>query len=285
MVIDSNADRSKAPSTKWMTKWIWKPGADSGITDPAGSWGLPDDARLRRNPATGQLYVLVTDSYGLLASIRYPQGGSVAWSVELGRGQNPHGIERLPNGNIAVAASTGSFVRVYAASQGQHAAHYAETTLTGAHEVFWDNRLRVLWAIADKELVKYQVTGTDDAPGLKPLASFGLPTNLGHDLQPVTGNEDRLWVTTRYGVYQFIKSTGTFDASYPREREISGSNVKSIGTDANSGTVLRTKPTQNNSCTWCTDRVTLYIGGSKTTSKVLAGSQIYRARWFDLNSN
>jgi hypothetical protein len=265
--------------------WSWSPGPGSGVSNPGDSWGLPDDARLRSDD-TGQQYILVTDSYGLLAKVPYPQGGEVDWSVELGHGPNPHGIELLPNDNIAVAASTGDFVRVYAASQGQHADDYAEVALPGAHNVLWDDPNDVLWAVGDHLLVKYSITGTDASPQINELASFELKTNWGHDLQPVSGDPDRLWVTTSYGVHQFVKSTEKFDTAFPNVDELYRNNVKSIGTDIASGTILQTKPNAGNPCSWCTDSVDLYtFTGSCTASKTLPDAQIYRARWFDEASN
>ncbi|HEY9293432.1 MAG TPA: DUF6528 family protein [Microlunatus sp.] len=277
-------DLCKSWSKPGAELWSWKPSKEFGITDPDNSWGLPDDARLRRD-ADGNQFVLATDSYGLLAKIPYPAGGEVAWSVELGRGPNPHGIELLPNGNIAVAASTGKFIRIYTASQGQHSDHYVEDPLPGAHEVLWDNDNDLLWALADTELIGYTIGGTAAEPTLTRTVTHTLPTNWGHDLQPVPGDPDRLWLTTVYGVHQYVKSTGKFDVGFPRARELYAPNIKSNATDAKTGTILQTTPKVGNPCTWCTDQVDFFVGKDRTVSRVLPGSEIYRARWFDEESN
>ncbi|MFD2081176.1 hypothetical protein SAMN05421678_104138 [Actinopolymorpha cephalotaxi] len=276
-------DSTKRWANPNATLWSWQPGVDSDTGDTSTSWGLPDDARLRTG-ADGNQYVLVTDSYGLLASVPYPDKGPVAWSVDVGRSPNPHGIELLPDGNIAAAASNGSWIRVYTASQGRHSSTYVEAALPGAHEVWWDARLTVLWAIGDHLLVKYAVGGTPAAPTLTQLAAYNLPTNWGHDLGPVPADPDRLWLTTVYGVHQFQKSTGKF-VGFPRQRELYASNIKSVGTDAATGTVLETTPKAGNPCSWCTDSVDLFVGADGTEEKVLPGAQIYRARWFDDESS
>lgn len=264
--------------------WTWQASERNGISDPATSWGLPDDGRLRRG-ADGQQYVLTTDSYGLLAKIPFPRGGEVAWSVELGHGPNPHGIELLPDGNVAVAASTGKFVRIYTASQGRHSDHYVEDALSGAHEVYWDDAMQVLWAIADHEVIGYSVGGTAAEPTLERSHSLALPTNWGHDLHPVPGQPDRLWATTVYGVHQMEKSTGAHHEDFERAYDLYNVNVKSIGTDARSGAVLETQPTTGNALSWATDQVKFFVGRRGSFTRTLPGASIYRARWFREDSN
>lgn len=270
------------PDREWSEEsavlWSWRPDADSGVEDPDGSWRLPDDARVRRDEATGQEYVLVSDSFGLLAAVRYPQGGAVAWSVNVGAAANPHGIERLPDGNVAAAASTGGWVRLYAASQGPRSDRHVEDRLPGAHEVLW--RDGTLWAVGADVLVAYDVGGTPAAPTLGRRASHDLPTAGGHDLQPVAGDPRRLWVTTVGGVYQFDTVDGEFVAGPPRGTALDRRDVKSVGTDHRSGLVLQTTPKPGDECGWCTDQVDFFDGHVHRGSKTLPGSRIYRARWF-----
>lgn len=281
LVLDHDRDWSEEAAVLW---W-WRPDADSGVEDPEGSWRLPTDARLRRDASTEQQYVLVSDSFGLLAAVRYPQGGAVAWSVNAGAAANPHGIERLPDGNIAAAASTGGWVRLYTASQGPRSDGHVEDRLPGAHEVLWRDDMRALWAVGDDLLVEYDVGGSPASPTLRRRACYDLPTEGGHDLQPVAGDPQRLWVTTVHGVYQFDTVAGEFVAGPPRGTALDRPNVKSVGTDRRSGAVLQTTPKLGNECEWCTDQVDFFAGDSRQGSRTLPGAQIYRARWFSADSN
>ncbi|WJH35356.1 hypothetical protein N6H14_04750 [Paenibacillus sp. CC-CFT747] len=51
-------------------KWSWHP---NSATD-SQAWGLPSDVKLRYSPHSGDLCMLVTDSYGLAAIVSYPEG-------------------------------------------------------------------------------------------------------------------------------------------------------------------------------------------------------------------
>lgn len=263
--------------------WSWKPGPDSDLNAPDSAWLHPDDARLRTDPLTGDQCILVTDSYGLVAQVRYPDAGPVMWSIQE---PNAHGAELLPDGNIAVAATRAGEVKVFTASQGRTSDHYASVPLESAHELVWDAPNELLWALGKYELITIAVGGTPAAPELTTVDRYELPTVIGgHDLQPVSGDEDRLWVTTNYALLQFIKSTGKFTTRHPRYREMYSPQIKSIATDIETGTVLQTVVKPGNPSPYCTDTVELYVGDSAHLHLTLPGSQIYRARWFDERSN
>lgn len=277
------------PQEDWATsqaqKWSWAPGPGSELNAPDDAWHHPDDARLRTDERTGEQFVMVADSFGLLAQVPYPDGGKVAWSTNGTFEAGPHGIELLPDGNVAAAASKGGWVRIYTASQGRTSEDYAESELPGAHQVWWDEAEDVLWAIGDDELVSFTIGGTAAEPTIERASSHTLPTRKGHDLQPVSDNPDRLWLTTQYGVYQFRKGEGTFDYRFPRYRELYATDVKSVATDRTSGAVLETVLQPGNDCSYCTDTVDLYVGDETVRRLTLPGGQIYRARWFAEDSN
>ncbi|WJH35355.1 DUF6528 family protein [Paenibacillus sp. CC-CFT747] len=182
----------------------------------------------------------------------------------------------MPDGNIAVAASHGGWVRLYTASQSEDSSRYVEYGLPGAHGVLWDPTRQVLWTVGDDILTALVVSGTPSAPVLEENIELrsDLPTKYGHDLSPVYGDTDRLWVTTNYGVYQFNKSTASWSepqlANDPTELRA----VKSIG-NFPSGPVVLTKPEKGCLYEWATDKIHQF---QEEGIFVRDGAAIYKAR-------
>jgi hypothetical protein len=56
-----------------------------------------------------------------------------------------------------------------------------------------------------------------------------IPSDHAHDLAPVYGNKDALWITTGSHVYQFNKKTKTFSTDYAGHETLDRSNIKGIG--------------------------------------------------------
>lgn len=236
------------------------------------TWTNPSEAKVRE--LDGRRYLLVTASGGLAAVVGYPDR-DVYWAADTGVG-NAHSIDLLPDGNVAVAASTGGYVRLYAASLGSRATEHAQVPLAGAHGVHWDPRTRLLWALGSRQLIGLQVGGTPREPELDVVRRVELPSRGGHDLAPVLGSRGRLWVTTASAVYQYATSRREF-VSYPLQSRISGPGVKSVGDDPDTGQVLVARPEPGNPCAWCTTRLFLYRPDGTRT--LLRGG-MYKARWW-----
>ncbi|MGW5703023.1 DUF6528 family protein [Amycolatopsis japonica] len=267
-----------ADRTSWRERkvsWAWAPNAANGLADLAGSWSNPSDAKLAERG--GEKYLLTSASGGFAAVVPYPAGDRAYWAANVGGPANPHSIELLPDGNVAVAASTGGWVRVYTASQGQRSTTYAEYRLVGAHGVVWDAGRNVLWALGTDALVALSVGGTPAAPVLTEQRSVPVPTKGGHDLQPVPNRPDLLWVTTEAGVYQFSKTGGAFTQRYAGAREIDRPHVKSVSTNPRTGQILTASVQEGHLCTWCTDTVRLAFPRAELA---LHGAWIYKARWW-----
>lgn len=246
--------------------WSWQP-SDSGIS--SNGWKLPNDARLRKSAVWGGEWVAIVAGYGRLAVVSYP-GKEEKWSIDVGPKPNVHGIELLPDGNVAVAASTGGWVRVYTASQGASSATYANYDLPDAHNVLWDPTRKVLWALGKDKLVQLRISGTSDAPTLTPVAVKVLSVGGGHDLEPKYGDPNTLWLTMGASTWTYNKTTGR-ETLY---QEVAG--YKSINNQSTTGQIIETRP--NASCTqssWCTDVVEFF---SPSDTRIRHGAAIYRAR-------
>ncbi|MEC0311191.1 DUF6528 family protein [Paenibacillus lautus] len=261
--LDWSADESEI--------WSWSLLDVDGCNELLQAWGLPTEAKLRHDPIRGGQCMIVTDSRGLAAIVPYPGGESLIWGAHVGG--NPHSAELLPNGNLAVVASTAGWVRVYASSQGPTCEDYAEFPFLGAHGVHWDSRRSVLWALGDNELVALRLEGTDDQPKIVVDDRVPLPTKYGHDLHPVWGNDDRLWITTVSHVYQYVISSGQFDRENADCSFMNRHDVKSIGNQP-SGLIVSTSPKAGGLYEWTTDEIRFH----GAPNRMRQGAAIYKAR-------
>lgn len=85
-----------------------------------------------------------------------------------------------------------------------------------AHGALWDPKYDVLWLSGGDTLGAYAFAGTEDAPRLAPISEMVYKTPQAglHDLAPVYGNPDRLFVTCSAGIMVFDKTTEKFSYSY-----------------------------------------------------------------------
>jgi hypothetical protein len=255
---------------------------DAGVTDWNSSDALkwmyklpveldrPNDVKLRNHALFGGQWMAVSCVQSA-AIVSYPDQ-EVRWALTtMG---NPHSVELLPGGNIAIAAAKGHWLRIYTSSQGPNSTDYAEYPLQSAHGVLWDPQRESLWALGGPLLVELKVIGSADRPELVETRKIELPTQGGHDLSPVIGNPDRLWVTTNSQVYQYVKSTSTFDSEYPNHSQINRSGVKCIG-NLPSGQVVSNKPKKGILHGWNTDTVDFV---APDASRTRADVAFYKAR-------
>jgi hypothetical protein len=313
------------PST-WRGKGpiqTWAPDAYHSISDtalvPTGSWGGGVDVKLR--PAGvyggGQVLVVADNHSGFVGVIPYPALSGRKWAINVGSNAvaNVHGIELLPDGNVAVALALTSRVQVYSKAQGENwvgSAHtpVADVALDTAHEVLYDSGANALWALGGTQLVEYPYTtgaGTLGSPTVYdlPPQTRVSPTQSpgGHDVEPVFGNPDRLWIASNAGVTQFsrtgaatcavvVTATGWPDPGSPNVGTrwcgaYAGVSLidahavaKSIGDDPGSGRVLETWPNPASGApSWTTPNVSFFSASGESIGSSLATSQYYRARW------
>ncbi|GAA1686232.1 hypothetical protein GCM10009733_098640 [Nonomuraea maheshkhaliensis] len=274
-------------NTAQAVKWTWQPSVTpAGFSaDEVSAFGLIADFKLRRRPSGARSFVVAAGgSRGVAAVVSYP-GGTRQWARVLPG--NLHAAELLPDGNVAVAASTGGWVRVYASSQGPSAAAYAEFRLPDAHAALWDPLIRRLWVIGrdpdsdDRHiLTALAVEGTPGAPALREDTGrrAELPTGGGHDVYAHPLDPGKLWLTTGSAAYVYDKTAQTFT---PAPAGASRNAVKSIGSQP-SGQIVQTRadfakspPGACTASTWCTDTVDFF---APAMTRKRTGAAFYKAR-------
>ncbi|MFI5491474.1 DUF6528 family protein [Actinoplanes sp. NPDC051859] len=264
-------------------RWEWKPTAARGYSAAeTAAFAGGNDFRVRTRGASPDQRLVLVDGRGLSTVAAYPSGRRLWAQVIPG---NLHSIELLPDDNVAVAASTGGFVRVYAASQGPNAAAYDQFDLPDAHATLWDPTTTRLWVTGrDRETKKHILTalvvgGTPAAPTLREDVDkrVTLPSVWGHDVSANSQDPGKLWVTTNGGAYSYDKATRQFTDLGAANRI----EVKAIGNQP-SGQLVETMPDNaknpKGDCrasTWCTDTVDFFGPDSTRTRK---GAAFYKAR-------
>jgi hypothetical protein len=264
-------------------KWRWQATKARGFSDAelAVSAGY-SDYKLRERPGGGQSFA-VANGMGLAAVVSYP-GGNRQWAKVIPG--NLHAAELLPDGNVALAASDGGWVRVYASSQGPNASAYAEYDLIQAHAALWDPSIRRLWVTGQDPVTKAHILtalvvgGTPAAPTLREDTGRRavLASAWGHDVYGYAHDANLLWITGNSQAWLYDKRSKTFSSPAGGADR---SFVKAIGNQP-SGQIVETRPDSAKSpqgrCVangWCTDTVDFY---GPNTTRTRTGAVFYKAR-------
>ncbi|ADD44142.1 DUF6528 family protein [Stackebrandtia nassauensis] len=240
-----------------------------------GGWSNLSDVKFRETHKYNNigLFTCSGGNVGVwnLKSERHQEFNDVLWWAT--PGGNPHAIERIPHNGSVVTASSKGYISVYGpksavmSSLGKKAVQ--TFGLPGAHGVLWDEVSNLLWAVGDKTVRSYKVTGSGRGTRLREAgARIKLP-GLGHDLQADHSNKGRLLVTDTKGVYEITKSNRGI-------REIrQADHVKSFCRHS-SGEAFWTIPNWPKPSNWRTNTVG-FDGGY---SRKRGGAGIYKARLF-----
>ncbi|MER5831372.1 DUF6528 family protein [Streptomyces sp. NPDC002130] len=251
------------PASKPYQRWL--PDAYHGVNDASlkgGAWKGGTSHKLRPGGVYGDQVLVTGDGgSGFIGVIPYPQLSGYHWAINVnspwpdGTDQvtgDLHGVELLPDGNVAAAFANrkGGYIALYTRAQGTATGSWSNSPkqrilLGQAHELTYDPDGGYLWALGGKELRRYTyVNGALDTRAGN-VKVFPLPKQepsgdaWGHDLTPVYGNSDRLWVAANGGIAQFSKS---------------GQAVCNLGTASGRWpTLARANEIENGTKHWCTD--------------------------------
>ena len=316
----------------------WIPDAYHSVLDTTlkgDTWAGGTSHKLRPGGVYGEGDVLVTGdgASGFVGVIPYPSLAGYHWAINVGAG-DLHGVELLDDGNVLVAFASRKLngsttvsggLALYSKAQGTpgswNATPAQQVSLGEAHEVVYDAAAKAVWAIGGKELVRYPyVAGRLDTANAQ---AFPLPKQWvkntdgtyrdaeawGHDLSPVYGNPDRLWVGTNGGIIQFSKSAAapcyTDKARWPLGKYVTGTAVsrwcndftneptinsrpmiKSIGNDPRTGTAASIcaqscseQPDVNNYTSPYIRFITTATENAESLGSASSADRHYRATW------
>jgi hypothetical protein len=256
IVFDQDRDWSSSSSVTWR----WSP--------PAGSaaWYNLSDVRLRDTKAYGKV-VLVAASGGKAAMLRKDKK-TVVWQVSTPQ-DNPHAIERIPGGVIVTASTQPGRLRFYADST--HTVPFKVISLAKAHGVLYDPKRKALWAIGDKQLVRYTLSGEGSATRIAVHSRVSFQ-GTGHDLQPVYGDPDALWFTDSYGVYRLDAAKNTYE-------QVDAANQVKAYISQPSGIRIRAKADNAGPRDWGGPTIDFFdADGGKAFSRTRPGAEFYKVR-------
>ena len=216
------------------------------------------------------------NGYGCMIS--YPEG-KLLWRTEAAA-NNPHSIELMPCGVIAIASSTGGEVRFFTTDKNLSKTASASVTLEDAHGVLWDDEKQVLWAIGKTVLTAYRVTleGGKVTVTEETTLRATIPSDHAHDLAPVYGNKNELWISTGSHVYRFDKTNKTFSTAYAGHESLDCGAIKGVG-NFEDGSLVYIFP-DGAFKSWTSQSAIFLRGGEKLTLSSASG-HFYKIRVWD----
>jgi hypothetical protein len=293
------------------------PSLKSRWVSHARGFGQPSDVKLRE--FHGHQYLVVASSGGGLAVVAYPSLKRTLFETDQ-PGTAWHGIEMLPDGTIVAAAATADkkrgsrngFVELYyrhgSGWVGQDVAvtcapndRHCTGQLADAHEVLWDPKSALLWGVGLRNMVSwsYHPDVSGSAPRTTEVNAYpvdfdttGKQVDSAHDLQPVFGNRDLMWVSlSSAGVELFSKrskpqctlegdSSTNHWCPFRNQAELQVHHVKSFGSRPGDGEIIETWPSGEVSCSACTATVHFFSASGREWQRTVGGTSFYRARWW-----
>lgn len=257
----ANASIVIIDSKTYQTVWSWN-AAKAGIPSERRIWfSNPSEVK----PVFNNRYILMTASGGAVALIRIADSKLMYYA---NAGSNPHSAEVLPDGNMVAVSSTDGKLRTFITDTIQGTGQWhGSYELPSAHNVVWDRDRQLLFTTEGNTLYSFQYNFKRNDPLLvEKTRVLDLPVteSCGHDLFPVYGKGNTLWLTTNENVWQYDLSTNKLEKIYSLEA------IKSVcnGPDG----VLMLYPTTE----WWADGLINEFG-----KKVfgISGAKIYKGRW------
>lgn len=219
---------------------------DAGVLDETSevwSFHTPwpnkfQDIRLRVLDGREVLAAACDTTMGCIIDIETKE---LVWST-VQAGNNPHSIEVLPNGIVAVGSTNGRALHFFDLKGSKPSNALACFEPHDFHGLLYDPNLDRLWAWGDTELHLMKVERVGDGIEYTVEHTYTIEERWGHDMQPVIGSGGKkIWLTNHHHVLQFDTETREFSEVYPGSELISADDTKAVGNYPD-GTVVTMVP-------------------------------------------
>ena len=255
--------------------WKWTP-ATAGLPKEQREWFVnPSEVK----PVYNGRYVLMTASGGAVALIRISDS-KLMFYAKCGDFPNPHSAEILPDGNIVTAESRYGDICLFVTDTVKVLGEPIRVTSLGnAHNAVWDREHECLFMTGNDPdvtgpnrtaIFRFHYNGDRENPaltGMKKIYTFENESG-GHDLFPVYGEDDMLWLSAASAVYRIDVS----DPDAPVcEKAYNVSNIKSVSNGPDG--VIMLKPTEE----WWAEGL---VDETAAPLFLLPGTKIYKGRWW-----
>lgn len=248
--------------------WSWDP-YTACVPSAHQDWFInPSEVK----PVFNKRYILMTASGGAVALIRISDHKLMFYA---NCGQNPHSAEILPDGNIVTAESKSGEINTFVVDTIKVLGMKANTVKLGnAHNVVWDKKRECIYATATIQAgttALFRFKYNNDNPASPKLTNQSRIYTFdkesgGHDLFPVYGENDKLWMTAASAVYKFDVSTDTPTC----EKAYDIADIKSVCNSPEG--ILMLKPTEE----WWAEGLVNEKGEELFK---MGGARIYKGRW------
>lgn len=244
--------------------WSWRAKGRSDIPEELHRlFGTTDECK----PFDGGSKILITSSGGAAALVDRDSDRVLFY----GRAANAHSADLLPRGRIAVAASharAGGGDRLILFDAAKPDQELWSGELPWGHGVVWDERRRLLWALADEDIRVFELQDWETAaPKLRRVALIPLPEAGGHDFTVV--NDSLIAVSTAKRCWLFDRDKRTFA---PHPELAAKASVKSISHHP-AGRVMYVQAEGEN---WWAERIHFLRPPGVMH---IPGEHFYKARW------
>ena len=194
----------------------------------------------------------------------------VIWHGRAGGG-DPHSAELLPDGNIAVAASTGPHIKFFDTTMPNNSLPVNEYRFKNVHGLVWDAKREVLWATGSDQLHSLRYNFDRHNPNIDSVVQENFIEPNGHDLSPVPG-EDKLLYTG--------KDMWEFDIASRTSTKIGDKGAKSMTQKEKDGEIIYTVGAGAGNPYDISKFQTPIIRSLSGPDRTFTGAGFYKVRWF-----